>query len=72
VRGDTAPLPGKGLGTANRIAVLVQGPDLTFFINGHYATGYHDDALAGGHVGLILDDGSTSGDFNDFAIYPLN
>jgi hypothetical protein len=62
----------KGFGVANRIAALIRGSSVIFFINGHYATGYQDDALAGGRVGLFLDAGSTSGDFNDFAIYPLD
>jgi hypothetical protein len=62
----------QGFGVANRIAVLVQGPEFAFFVNGHYATGYQDDALAGGHVGLYLLFTSGSGDFNDFAIFPLN
>lgn len=60
----------RGSGTPNRLAVLVQGSDFTFYINGHYMTRYHDDHLAGGHVGLYLDPEPGVGTFTDFAIYP--
>jgi hypothetical protein len=61
----------KGLGVWNRIAVLMNGSDFTFYVNGHFATGYHDDALQGGEVGLYLDSPIDSGDFSNFAVYPL-
>lgn len=35
----------RGSSAPNRIAVLVQGSDFTFYINGHYMTRYHDDHL---------------------------
>jgi len=38
----------EGFGVANRIAALIRGSNVIFFINGHYATGYQNDALAGG------------------------
>ncbi len=59
-----------GLGAPNRIAILVQGSDFTFYVNGHYITRYHDDHLAGGNVGLYLDPEDGQGSFSDFAVYP--
>lgn len=61
----------KGFGVSNQIAVLMNGSDFTFYVNGRYATGYHDDALRGGQVCLYLDFLSDSGDFSDFAVYPM-
>ncbi|HEX8035624.1 MAG TPA: hypothetical protein VF510_17330, partial [Ktedonobacterales bacterium] len=61
----------RGFGVSNHIAVLLNGPDFTFYVNGQYATGYHDDALKGGDVGLYLDATSDSGDFSNFAVYPM-
>jgi hypothetical protein len=60
----------QGFEVANQIAVLINGSDFTFYINGQYATGYHDDALNGAAVGLYLDNTSDSGDFSNFAVYP--
>jgi hypothetical protein len=61
----------RGFGVSNQIAVLMNGADFTFYVNGHYAAGYHDDALNGGEIGLYLDITSESGDFSNFAVYPL-
>ncbi len=61
----------RGFGVANRIAVLMNGSDFAFYVNGQYAAGYHDDALKGGEVCLYLDISSDSGDFSNFAVYPL-
>lgn len=60
----------RGSGAPNRIGVLVQGSDFTFYINGHYITRYHDDHLAGGYTGIFLDPEPGQGAFTDFAIYP--
>jgi hypothetical protein len=57
-------------GAPNRLAILVQGSDFTFYINGHYMTRYHYDELAGGHVGLYLAPPAQQGSFTGFAIYP--
>src|SRR5579859_1017417 len=59
-----------GFGVSNQIAVLINGADFTFYVNGQYATGYHDDALKGGEVCLYLEITSESGDFSNFAVYP--
>jgi hypothetical protein len=61
----------KRLGSWNQIGVLVRGGQFTFYINGRYVTDYHDDALAGGTVGLYLDATTDSGSFKDYAVYPL-
>jgi hypothetical protein len=61
----------RGFGVENQIAVLINGPDFTFYVNGQYAVGYHDDALKGGEICLYLDVTSDSGDFSNFAVYPL-
>jgi hypothetical protein len=61
----------RGFGVWNHIAVLMNGSDFTFYVNGQYATSYHDDALKGGEVGLYLDLSTASGDFRDFAVYPM-
>jgi hypothetical protein len=61
----------RGFGVSNHIAVLVRGGEFTFYVNGQYATGYQDDALVGGQVGLYLDPIADSGSFSDFAVYPL-
>lgn len=60
----------RGSSAPNRIGVLVQGSDFTFYINGHYITRYHDDHLAGGYTGIFLDPKPGQGAFTDFAIYP--
>ncbi|HEU4785252.1 MAG TPA: hypothetical protein VFS83_18080 [Ktedonobacterales bacterium] len=61
----------RGFGVTNQIAVLMDGADFTFYVNGQYAAGYHDDTLMGGAVCLYLDSTSDSGDFSNFAVYPL-
>ena len=61
----------RGFGVSNQIAVLISGSDFTFYVNGQYAAGYHDDALKGGEVCLYLDITSDSGDFSNFAVYPV-
>ncbi len=59
-----------GTNAPNLIAVLVQGSDFTFYINGHYMTRFHYGDLAGGHIGLYLDPRAERGSFTDFAVYP--
>ncbi len=59
-----------GVGGLNRLAVLVRGGDITFFINGHYAARYHDDSFAGGYVGLTLGGQGETASFTDLTIYP--
>ncbi|WIG60081.1 MAG: hypothetical protein OJF49_002829 [Ktedonobacterales bacterium] len=71
--GDSSAIH-SGFGADNRIAVLVQGNSFTFYVNGTYITGYQDDALSGGQVGLYADPSypdPNSHYFRDFAIYPL-
>ena len=60
----------KGYGASNCLAMLIQGSQYTFYVNGHYAGGFNDGDLAGGAIGLYagFDDVSFSG----FAVYPLN
>jgi hypothetical protein len=60
----------RGFGVSNDIAVLMNGSTFTFYVNGHYATSYHDDALKGGDVCLYLGVTTESGDFSNFAVYP--
>jgi hypothetical protein len=60
-----------GFQVPNRIAMLVRGADYTFYVNGQYVAGIHDDALAGAEIALYTDETSTESAFTDFAVYPL-
>ena len=64
------PAIAKGYGASNRLAMLIQGSQYTFYVNGHYAGGFNDGDLAGGAIGLYA--GFDDVSFSDFAVYPLN
>ncbi|HEU4783095.1 MAG TPA: hypothetical protein VFS83_07145, partial [Ktedonobacterales bacterium] len=61
----------RGLGATNRLAVLMQGSSLTFFVNGQYIGRYvGNDVPQSGQVGVFV--GSANGliTFSDLLISP--
>jgi hypothetical protein len=75
-RFDTSDAIHKGYGVANQLSVLKRGADFSFFVNGQYMTGAHDDRLVNARVGLYMypqlmpGEHGVIGRFQDFAVYP--
>ncbi len=60
-----------GLGTPNRLSVLMQGQEYICFINGTFVGLYQTNHTSTGHLGIFYGGQALVASFNDFTVYPL-
>lgn len=61
----------KSAGAANRLTLVTRGNDYICYINGQFVGTFHGAPSESGGAGVIIEtDGTITGAFTDFAIYP--
>ena len=63
-----------GDGAPNTLLLIMRGDSYLYFLNGQLVGSYTDSYIAtprSGRAGVVVLDGTTSGAFNNFAVYPV-